>query len=639
MDIILASQSPRRQELLKKIIPEFRVIPSRVDEELYREKDPLRFALAVAEAKAHEVGAAHPSSLVIAADTVVNFKDEVFGKPRDSAEAKSILKKLSGQRHRVITAIALFRQEDNRLLTGYEVSHVTFKNLSAAEIDGYLERSEFSDKAGSYAVQEVGDAFVARLEGDYENVVGFPVSRVKRLLEAFLLPAKVVSITDLALPHDWGVGILDCVVTFVPGSVPGDRARVTVAKIKKRHRFGRLVDLETPSPYRDEPECPHFGVCGGCSFQNLAYPKQLEVKDNYLLRTLQKIGRVELEAVEKAAIVPSPAVYYYRNKMEYAFAGEGKEIFLGLRERASPLEKYRKRTIPLRTCPIFTPAVERIFPAFVDWAKGVGLSAYHPLTRAGFLRNLVLREAKTTGEIMAVLVTKGGKTVELGELAPRLRENAPEVRSFWWAENERIPDLVDFQKKTLVAGDAAITERLGTLRFKIYPESFFQSNPQGAEILYGRVAEEVRFRAARKVLGLYCGAGSIEISISDAAAEVVGVDSEAMNIAAAEENCRLNEVQNCRFIQGRVENVLREHRFSDFDLLILDPPRPGISAKGMKHILGLNVPLIIYVSCNPASLARDVSLLAERGYRLEKLAAFDFFPHTPHLETLTVLAK
>ena len=638
-EIILASRSPRRQELLRKITADFRVVPSGINEDELQEKDPLRFALRAAEAKARDVGTRHPSALVIAADTVVNLGEHIIGKPRDRAEAREILRRLSGRRHRVITAVTLFRKQDEKCLTGYEISFVTFRALSDQEIDDYLASSEFLDKAGSYAVQEVGDAFVEKLEGDYENVVGFPVARVEKLLKEFNDPGELISIEDIALPHDWGVGKSGGLVTFVPGAVIGDTVRIVSVNLKRRHRFGRIVKVESPSPFRVEPVCPHFGYCGGCSFQNLDYARQLELKEGYLLKTLQRIGRLSLDGVERDPITPSPSLYYYRNKMEFAFGEEQGAVCLGLRERASPLERYRKRTIALSTCPIFSRAVEAIFPILVGSARERRLTAYDPMTRSGYLRNLVLRESKTTGEILAVLVTRSGQEFDPDAAARDLMKTVPQVKSFWWAENDRIPDLVDFEKKAHVAGSASIEDRLGGFRFRIHPATFFQPNPMGAEILYGRIIREVRELGARRILGLYCGSGSIEISLSPMADEIMGIDSESVNIAVAAENAALNNVTNCRFIEGRVERVLKDEKWPEFDALVLDPPRSGLSAKAMKRIITLNVPHILYVSCNPAAFARDLSWLGENGYRLRKIAAFDFFPHTPHLESLGVLEK
>jgi len=184
-DVILGSQSPRRRELLKKIVDDFRVVPSGIDEERFRERDPVEFALMTAVAKAKEISARYPASLVIAADTLVCLNDEIFGKPKSRAEARAMLRKLSGRRHRVVTAVALSRKEDDRLLTGHETSWVTFRRLSREDIEGYLETNQYLDKAGSYAIQEGGDALVESLEGDYENVVGLPVRLLRSLLDEF----------------------------------------------------------------------------------------------------------------------------------------------------------------------------------------------------------------------------------------------------------------------------------------------------------------------------------------------------------------------------------------------------------------------------------------------------------------------
>ncbi len=639
MDVILASQSPRRKELLKKIVPEFRVVPSDVDEEKFREKDPICFALRAARAKAREVGEKYPSSLIIAADTLVWVGEDIFGKPRNLAEARKILERLSGQKHCVITALAIYKKDEERWLTGYEISRVKFKNLSREEIDDYLQRDNYIDKAGSYAVQEIGDAFVESLEGDYDNVVGFPVRTAKKLLDELLSPERVVSISDIAFPHDWGVGTVDQVVTFVPGGVPGDKIRIRIAKTKRRHQFGRIVSLEYPSPFRVVPPCPHFSVCGGCTFQHLAYPKQLELKQNYLLQTLRKIGKIDTDAFESEAIAPSPDIFYYRNKMEYAFGGKVGDIVLGLRRRVSPLEKYEKETVPLHRCLIFSRAAEKIFPVFTDFAQRTNLPPYDPMTRKGFFRNLVLREGKNTGEIMAILVTRSGATLDLSLLSHELEHKVPEVKSLWWVENDRVSDVVDFERKKQVSGRSFIQEKLAGLSFRIYPESFFQPNPKAAQNLYGWIVDEARLLGSRKALGLYCGPGSIEIFLSRAVNEVVGVDSEAMNIRAAEENCRTNGIDNCRFIEGRVEKVLKGTNLEGLDLVVMDPPRAGITSKGLKQIMSLNIPALIYVSCNPAAFARDLGLFREKGYRIQELHCFDFFPHTPHLESLGILVK
>ncbi len=599
----------------------------------------MRFALHAAEAKARDVAEKFPSALVLGADTLVCLGKEILGKPKDRLDARQMLKKLSGQRHRVITAVAFYKKDEDRLLADCEISHVRFKPLSDEEIEGYLATGEFADKAGGYAIQKVGDAFVEKLEGDYDNVVGLPVKRVKRLLAEFLSAEHSVTITDIAFPNDWGVAMIDKAVTFVPGTIVGDQVTIRVARKRKKHFFGRMINFNSRSPFRVKPECPHFGECGGCAFQNLAYSKQLELKENYFLRTLRTIGKIEATGLEKEPIIPSPDIYFYRNKMEFAFGGEGRRVFLGLRRRASPLAKGERSTVELKKCPIFSPAAEEIFPLVAGFAKETGLPAYDPTRREGYFRNLVLREGKASGDILAILGTKSGRQPEVWRLAERLELEMSRMKSFWWVETDRVSDVVDYTAKKHISGQKFIEDTMGRFRFRISPESFFQPNPKAAEILYSKIAAEANARASRRVLGLYCGPGSIEIFLSRTADEVVGVDSEPMNIATARENCRTNGISNCRFIEGRVERVLKKSDFRGFDLVVLDPPRAGISNKGLKHITALNIPAIIYVSCNPAALARDLSLFAQHGYKLQKLSIFDFFPHTPHMESLAVIVK
>jgi len=275
----------------------------------------------------------------------------------------------------------------------------------------------------------------------------------------------------------------------------------------------------------------------------------------------------------------------------------------------------------------------------LEWARSRGLTVFDPKTGRGRLRNLVLREGKAAGEVMAILVTGSGAAPDLEGLAEALRAGAPEVRSLWWAETDRVSDVVDFSRIKHAAGEPFIQDRVADAVFRISPESFFQPNPKAAAIVYGKIVAEAQRLGSRRALGLYCGPGSIEIFLSRAVAEVVGIDSEASNIAAAGLNARMNGAGNVRFIEGLVEDVLKVETLGRFDLLVLDPPRAGISPRGIKLILGLDIPNIMYLSCNPAALARDLGLFAERGYRPVRISPADFFPHTPHLETLAILSR
>ena len=636
MDVVLASKSPRRRELLYKIFADFEVAPSGVDENLFDKSDPLRFALAAAEAKARDVAERRPSALVIAADTIVCLGDEIFGKPANRGEAETMLARLSGRKHRIITGMALYRKDEDRLVTGFETSYVMFREIARETIRAYLDHHEYLDKAGSYAIQEIGDIFVEKLEGDYDNVVGFPVNRVRRMLKEFRAPEYILEITGFDPKKGWPAGRTESGEAFIPGAVVGDKVRARI--ICWKPRVLKVVETIRPSPCRVEAPCPHFGKCGGCAFQNLEYVKQLEIKDGHIHRALVESG-IDPAEVDLEPMLPSPALFGYRNKMEFAFAGFAGELMLGLRERAWPEKKGRKKTVALNRCPIFGEAAETIFPLVLENANATGFSGYHPVTQEGYFRNLVLREAKGTGEVMSILVTKSGPLPEARGWAERWIAKMPNLKSVWHVENDRTADVVDFEGAQLLAGAPFIEEELGGLRFRVHPQSFFQPNPGAALLFYERIAARAREWKSSRALGLFCGAGAIELYLSRSVTRVTGIDALAANIRNAEENARLNAIGNADFSEGWIERSLGDDGARDLDLLVLDPPREGLRSQALNRVAGLRIPRMIYMSCNIKTFIQDAMGLAAAGYRLMKLTAADFFPHTPHFEVLGFLER
>jgi len=261
------------------------------------------------------------------------------------------------------------------------------------------------------------------------------------------------------------------------------------------------------------------------------------------------------------------------------------------------------------------------------------------MSKKGFFRNLVLREAKGTGEVMAILVTRSGDIPGVREWAGKLTADVPAVRSVWRVENDREADLVEYEKKTLLSGAAGIEEELSGLCFRIGPGSFFQPNPRGATVFFEKIAARAEEIGSKKAVGLFCGAGVIELFLGRTVEEVVGVDSEAANIQNAEDNAARNGLGNVRFITGLVEKTLRRDELSGVDLVVLDPPRDGLHPDGLALIPALGAPNLIYMSCNAATFARDIRGLAASGYRPVRIFAADFFPHTPHFEVLGYLAR
>jgi 23S rRNA (uracil1939-C5)-methyltransferase len=476
------------------------------------------------------------------------------------------------------------------------------------------------------------------MNGDYDNVVGFPVQKVRRLLARFTAPSVSVEVEDIDFPASDGQAQAGGRKLLIPGAVTGEALRVQIVGERGAAGIAEVIRLEGPSPRRTVPRCPHFGPCGGCLFQHVDYGTQLELKERHLRRTLAEAGLQDAAAVIKP-ITASPDLYGFRNKMEFAFGEKFGELALGLRERVTSSRQTYRRTLPVGECPIFGPVVGRIFPVFLDFARENGLEGFEPATRKGHLRHLVLRAGKRTGELMVILVTAGSPEIDLAALAGRLAAAAPELRSFVHVTNSRGSDLVEFERSSLVAGVPFIEERLAGLAFRVYPPSFFQTNTAGAELLYRRIGLEAPLTRESRVLGLYCGSGAIELSLAGAAGRVTGIDASPRNVANAVENALVNRIDNAHFVAGTVEALLAEPRREPADVVIVDPPRVGLTGKALRRTIALGAPTVVYVSCHPASLARDLRGFIDAGYKAASLSPFDFFPHTPHLETLAVLEK
>jgi 23S rRNA (uracil1939-C5)-methyltransferase len=450
-------------------------------------------------------------------------------------------------------------------------------------------------------------------------------------------PLYSIHIHDIAFPNNYGVGKIDGYVLFVPGALPGDLVNVEITNRGKQFGYGKLISIEEPSPFRVESFCPHFDLCGGCTLQNLAYNHQLIIKENYLRQTLKRLGNIDLNEIAVSPITASPETSFYRSKIELAFGERDGQITLGLRERSSPSKSYTASVEPLRECRTFSPLIEKIIPVFTDFAQTNHLTPYNPITKKGFLRHLIIRESKSTGELMCILETTKDVLPDMKQCRQTLTQKVPEVTSFYSAINNEQTDVVRYEKAVHIGGKLFIEEKLGPFTFHIYPQSFFQPNPKAAEKLYEKIPDLIALDKNQTVLGLYCGAGPIEIFLSPYVREVIGIDSLPENITNAIENCRINTMTNCSFRTMTTENFLKNSPTEKPGTLIIDPPRGGITREALTVILELGPAKIVYISCNPSTLARDLKLFRENNYIIKKIAPFDFFPHTSHLETMVSL--
>jgi 23S rRNA (uracil1939-C5)-methyltransferase len=430
-----------------------------------------------------------------------------------------------------------------------------------------------------------------------------------------------------------GVARLDGFVVFVRGGLPGDRVRARVTKTKRGFAEAIAEAVLDPGPFRVEAPCRHFGVCGGCRFQDLAYEAQIAAKEQQVRDALTRIGRFADPPLEP--IVPAASLYRYRNKLEYSFAHGEDGVDLGF-HRAGRWDEV----IGVEECLLTTDLGNAVRLAVRDWAREERLEAYDQETGQGYLRHLVFREGRNTGQALVLLVTAPGERFETGYLVDVLRR-FPEVRSIHWAVNDSPAERTNLPSK-LLWGDEAIEEEILGLRFRVRPGAFLQTNTEMAERLYELAREYAGLTGAESVFDLYCGTGTIGLALAKRARAVWGVEVSEESVACAIENAELNGIPNARFFAGSVGQSLEElvEEAGRPDVVVVDPPRAGLAGKALRRTGELQAERIVYVSCNPTTLASDVQVLRDEfGYRLLRTRPVDMFPHTPHVESVSLLAR
>ena len=429
-----------------------------------------------------------------------------------------------------------------------------------------------------------------------------------------------------------GVSRHDGFVVFVRGGLPGDEVRARVTKVKRGFAEGVVTAVVTPSSSRVEAPCRHFGVCGGCRFQDLAYEVQVAEKERQVRDALIRIGRFEDPPLEP--IVPAASQYGYRNKLEYSFTSSEEGADLGF-HRAGRWDEV----IGIEECLLTTDVGNAIRLAVRAWAREERLEPYDQATGTGYLRHLVVREGRNTGQALVVLVTAPGERFESGYFVDVLRR-FPEVRSIHWAINDTPAEQTNLPTK-LLWGEDAIEEEILGLRFRVRPSAFLQTNTEMAERLYELAREYAGLAGTENVYDLYCGTGTIGLALASRAASVWGLEISEEAVACAIENAELNGVENARFYAGNVGQTIEELReeAGEPDVVVVDPPRAGLAGKALRRTGALGARRIVYVSCNPTTLASDLQVLRdEYGYVLERCRPVDMFPHTPHVESVSTLS-
>lgn len=443
-------------------------------------------------------------------------------------------------------------------------------------------------------------------------------------------------IEEVLFPNKGQVRVDKKVVT-VKNGVPGQKVRFQVNKIRKGRAEGRLLEVLERSELECEPACKHFGDCGGCTYQSLPYQAQLSLKEQQVKRLLDQV----VDSYLFEGIKESPSPYGYRNKMEFSFGDEIKDgpLALGMHKRGSFYD-----IVTVEECQIADKDFGRILKETLSFFGETGISFYHKMQHRGYLRHLLVRKAAKTGEILVDLVTTTQTELLEGQILDRWKERLLSLKldgaltGILHTYNDSLADVVQNDRTDVLYGRDYFYEELLGLRFRITPFSFFQTNSLGAEVLYETARSYIGDTKEQVIFDLYSGTGTIAQMLAPVAKKVIGVEIVEEAVEAAKNNAKENGLTNCEFIAGDVLKILDTIEERP-DFIVLDPPRDGIHPKALKKIIDYGVERMLYISCKPTSLARDLEILKENGYQLERACCVDMFPWSANVETVALLSR
>jgi len=440
-----------------------------------------------------------------------------------------------------------------------------------------------------------------------------------------------------------GIAKVDGLVVFIENAIPGDRIRARIIKKKKNHAIGHIEEIITPSPFRVSAPCKYSGYCGGCKWQCLAYEKQLEIKRQHIVDALEHIGLFKDICVHPTRA--SNPIYGYRNKMEFSCSDKRwvlpqelngatceKDFALGLHVPGT----FHK-VIDIHKCWIQPELGNIILNDIRGYIQKSGFPIYGIRSHIGFWRFVMLRHASGNDRWMVNLVTSEENSQVLQPLADQLRANYPQIVSVVNNITRRKAAIAVGETEILLSGQPVLKENIGRFMFEISSNSFFQTNTRGAEQLYTIVKQYAGLSGNEVIVDLYSGTGTIAICLSNDAREIIGMEINENSVTDAWRNCRLNHITNCRFIQGDIKENLSRLTVKP-DVMIIDPPRAGMHPQVVHHILNTAPERIVYISCNPTTLARDLRLMKD-VYRIKEIQPVDMFPHTYHIESVVRLEK
>ncbi len=430
-----------------------------------------------------------------------------------------------------------------------------------------------------------------------------------------------------------GIGRINNFTVFVPGAILGERVRVKISEVKKNFARGELKEVISYSPHRIKPLCPVYYLCGGCHLQHIAYEKQLEMKKGIVENALGRIGN---QNIKVSTTIGMKDPWRYRNKGYFQMNQEKGRVRLGFYKAGS------YDFVPASRCILFSLQINRLVSYLEDQLSLQKVTVYNSKTGEGNLRNILIRESRSTGEIMIVFITKEYNLGFGQNILNDLVKTFPQVISIYQNINKSPKAVLQGKNFRILKGKPDLEDAIGPFKFKISPQSFFQVNASQAEILNEKALEYANLSGEETVIDSYCGTATISIYVAKQAEKVYGIEVEKSAVRDAKINCELNGISNLKLFSGKAEEWLYRWRRSgeEVHLIIVDPPRRGCSSKVLKGITKIKPKKIIYISCNPATLARDLKYLTkDDDYKLKKVLPIDMFPQTSHIECIASLER
>ena len=443
----------------------------------------------------------------------------------------------------------------------------------------------------------------------------------------------IVDIVDIG-QGGVGIGKYDGFTVFVEGGLLNDKVKVKINKSKKNYAVGDIIEIIEKSPFRVDRLCSDsLKDCGGCQIQELDYKKQLEIKTNEVKQVISRIGKLENVIIYDTIGMEEP--FRYRNKAQFPIQKINGSPAIGF---------YKKKShdiIPTNKCIIQHDINDKIIQIIKTYINAYDVSIYDEKTHTGVLRHLVTKIGFTTGEVMVVLVANGKKLPYLNELASVLEENIPGFKTLVVNVNREKTNVILGKENRVIYGEGKINDYIGDLVFEISPLSFFQVNPVQTEVLYNKALEYAELKENDTVFDIYCGIGTISLFLAQKATKVYGIEIVEAAIEDAKINAKLNKLDNTEFYAGKAEEVVPKmyKEGKTANVVVVDPPRKGCDDKVLDTIVSMSPDRVVYVSCNPSTLARDLAYLDERGYKCIEIQPVDMFPHTMHVECVAKIIK